>query len=163
MKTKRKGMVEAVPEKVRDITLSDEMDRLFNTFFHRGWLRPFDEIWPAMSHFGETFEDRSPRMDVVDEGDEILVRVELPGVKKDDLDVNLTGQTLTVKGERRHEEKTTEGEYFRAEIAQGAFKRTIRLPEEVDYEKVKAKFIDGELEVHLPKAHKEPRHTIDVE
>lgn len=107
-------------------------------------------------------ELRAPRVDLIDRDEEILVRAEVPGVEKNDLNVDLSGQLLTIHGERRHEEKEEEGEYFRAEIARGAFTRTIRLPEDVELEKAKAEFKDGILEIHLPKTHKTERRRIAV-
>jgi HSP20 family protein len=101
-------------------------------------------------------------VDVIEREDEILVRAEVPGVEKKDLHVDLTGQLLTIKGERRHEEKEEKGELFRAEIARGSFSRSIRVPEDVDFEKVKAEFKDGMLDIHLPKTHKTERRHIEV-
>jgi HSP20 family protein len=161
MTGKRKEMVEAAPR--REVSLFDEMDRVFDTMLHRGWLRPFHELWPEWGRLEETMELRTPRVDVLDRDEEILVRAEVPGVDKKDLNVELSGQLLTIRGERRHEEKKEEGEYFRAEIARGAFTRTIHLPEGVELETAKADFKDGILEIHLPKTHKTERRRIAVE
>jgi len=161
MTSKRKELAEAVPR--RELHLFDEMDRLFDTLFHRGWLRPIRESWPEWAGFGEAFEMTAPRVDLIDREEEILVRAEVPGVEKKDLEVDLSGQMLTIRGERRREEKKEEGEYFRSEIAHGRFTRTLRLPEEVDFEKARAEFADGMLEIHLPKTHKTERRRITVE
>jgi len=161
MTSKRKELAEAVPR--RELHLFDEMDRLFDTLFHRGWLRPIRESWPEWAGFGEAFEMTAPRVDLIDREEEILVRAEVPGVEKKDLEVDLSGQMLTIRGERRREEKKDEGEYFRSEIAHGRFTRTLRLPEEVDFEKARAEFADGMLEIHLPKTHKTERRRITVE
>lgn len=161
MTSKRKELMEAVPR--RELHLFDEMDRLFDALFHRGWLRPFRESWPEWAGLGETFEMTAPRVDLIDREEEFLVRAEVPGVEKKDLEVDLSGQMLTIRGERRREEKKGEGEYFRSEIARGSFSRTLRLPEEVDFEKARAEFADGMLEIHLPKTHKTERRRITVE
>lgn len=161
MTSKRKELMEAVPR--RELHLFDEMDRLFDALFHRGWLRPFRESWPEWAGLGETFEMTAPRVDLIDREDELLVRAEVPGVEKKDLEVDLSGQMLTIRGERRREEKKEEGEYFRSEIARGSFSRTLRLPEEVDFEKARAEFADGMLEIHLPKTHKTERRRITLE
>ena len=163
MTSKRKDVAEVVPERTRQLTPFDQMDRLFDTLFHRGWLRPFHEMWPEWAPFGEPFEFRTPRVDVIDREDEFLVRAELPGVKKKDLQVDLSGQTLTLRAERRHEEKAREGEVYRAEIAQGTFSRSVQLPEAVNGEGAKADFHDGMLEIHLPKAHKSEKRRIEVQ
>jgi HSP20 family protein len=153
-------MVEAVPS--REIDLFGEMDRAFDNLFHRGWLRPFRDMWPEWSQLEQRLDFVAPRVDVIDREQEILVRAEIPGVEKKDIQVDLSGQLLTIKGERRREEKKDEGEYFRSEIATGSFSRTIRMPEDVDLEKAKAEFKDGMLEVHLPKTHKTSRRQIEV-
>jgi HSP20 family protein len=160
MTTKRNELVEAVPR--RELSLLDEMDRAFDSLFHRGWLRPFREAWPDLARFEETFGIGAPRIDVLDRDEEILVRAEVPGVDRKDLQVELSGQMLTIHGERRREEKEEKGEYFRSEIAHGMFSRTIRLPEEVALDKAAAEFKDGILEVHLPKTHKTERRRIEV-
>jgi len=160
MTTKRKELTEVVPR--RELSLLDEMDRVFDSLFHRGWMRPFRETLPDLARFEEVFGVGTPRVDVLDREDEILVRAEVPGVEKKDLQVELSGQLLTIHGERRREEKEETGEYFRSEIAHGAFSRTIRLPEEVALDKAAAEFKDGILEVHLPKTHRTERRRIEV-
>ena len=164
MVTKRKDIIERVPRTTGELSPFEEMDRAFDTLFHRGWMRPFHEMFPEWPVFGHReFELQMPRVDVIDREKEILVRAELPGVEKKDLEVNLSGQLLTIKGESHREEKESEGEFFRSEISRGAFRRTIRLPEEVEEKGVKAEFKDGMLEVRMPKAHKVERHQIPVE
>jgi HSP20 family protein len=160
MTSKRNDLIEAVPR--RELSLLDEMDRVFDGLFHRGWMRPFRDVLPDMARLEETFGVGMPRVDVLDRDEEILVRAEVPGVEKKDLQVELGGQMLTIHGERRREEKEEKGEYFRSEIAHGTFSRTIRLPEEVALDKAAAEFKDGILEVRLPKTHKTERRRIDV-
>lgn len=159
MKTKRTELAEAVPR--RELGLFDEMDRVFDTFMHRGWMNPLRDMWPELTRFEHTL-DLNPRIDVVDRETEILVRAELPGVDKNDLTVELLGDLLTIKGERKLEETKEEGAYFRSEIARGAFGRTIRLPAAVAMEETKAEFKDGVLAIHMPKTEKTARHHIEV-
>jgi HSP20 family protein len=161
MKTKRTELTEAVPR--REIDIVDEMDRMFDTLFQRGWMRPFRDVWPQWARFDDTFDLGTPRVDVIDRDDELLVRAEVPGVDKKDLGVDLTGQHLRIQGKRGREEKTEEGEFVRSEIARGTFSRTVRLPEDLDFDKAKADFKDGILEVHLPKIHKTERRQIKVD
>lgn len=160
MKTKRTDITTAVPR--REIDVLDEMDRMFGSLLHQGWLRPFHEIWPSRGGLEEPFGAGVPRVDLIDREDEILVRAEVPGVDKKDLEVELTGRHLKVKGERNTEQKTEEGEFVRCEIARGTFSRTIELPEGLDVEQTKAEFKDGILEIHLPKTHKAERRTVEV-
>ena len=103
-----------------------------------------------------------PHLDLIERDNDILVRVEIPGVDKKDLKLDLTGDLLTIAGERRLEEETEEGEVHRAEIARGAFTRSIRLPVPIDHERVDAEFKDGLLEIHLPKAYETERRRIEI-
>jgi HSP20 family protein len=145
----------------RGLTPFEEMDRMFDTLLSRGWMRPFRELWPEWAGL-EGMTLRSPHVDLIDREGELLVRAELPGVDKKDLEVSLTGNSLTVRAETRRETKEEKGEYFRAEIAQGAFSRVLQLPEEILPQEVQASFENGILEVHLPKAHKVEPRKIEV-
>ena len=92
-----------------------------------------------------------------------MVRAEIPGVKKGDLEVTLCDNRLTVKGSTRHEEtREEEGEYSRRELSRGSFSRMITLPSDIDAEKAKAEFKDGVLEMTLPKQKPSKRHRIRV-
>jgi len=141
----------------------EEMDRMFERFFPRGWLRPFRWEMPPLGGMAMPFEGKVPRVDVIDRDNDILVRAELPGVEKKDLDVSITDNTVTIKGSTRHEEKKEEGDYFRREISKGSFSRTVALPGEVDTSRPKASFKDGVLELTLDKMEKSKRRSIKIE
>jgi HSP20 family protein len=164
MKTKSKAIGEAVPR--REMSLFDEMDRAFENMMHHGWrhgwMHPFRETWPEWARLEQGL-DITPRVDVIEREDEILVRAEVPGVEKKDLEIELTGQVLTLKGERKHEQTEEKGTFYRSEIARGSFVRSLRLPENVDLEQAKADFKDGVLEIHLPKTEKTERRRIEVD
>jgi HSP20 family protein len=104
-----------------------------------------------------------PRVDVIDREDEILVRAEVPGVDKKDLEVSLTDNAVTIKGSTRHEEKEEKGDFYRSEISRGSFSRTVALPGEVDGDKAKASFKDGVVEIAMPKLEASKRRSIKVE
>lgn len=139
----------------------EEMERMFENFFSPGWMRPLH--WPRLGEIAAPFSGAMPRVDVIDRDDEIVVRAEIPGVEKNDLDVSMTNNTVTVKGSTRHEEKEEKGNYYRCEISRGAFSRTVTLPAEVDESKAKAVFKDGLLELTIPKKEKSKRHSISIE
>ena len=101
----------------------EEMDRLMESFFPRQWLRPFRWEMPSWSELGVPLEMRTPRVDVIDRDNDIVVKAEIPGVKKEDLDVSMTDTTVTIKGSTSHEEKQEKGNYYRCEISRGAFSR----------------------------------------
>ncbi len=166
MVTERKEVAEKTQEArpVRVSTPFDEMEqlmeRLFGALTPRGWLRPWRFEWPA---WPELVEQRLPRVDIIDRDDEVVVRAELPGVDKKDLEVSMSENSLTIKGSTRREEKEERGDYYRHEISRGSFARTVSLPTEVDGEHAKAAFKDGVLELVLPKREKARRFSIKVE
>jgi HSP20 family protein len=147
----------------RALTPFEDMDRLFHEVLSGGWLRPWRQGWPAFGELAAPFEGRMPKVDIVDREDEVLVRAELPGVDKKDVEVSLTEASITIKGSTKKEEKEEKGDYYRSETMSGAFARTLALPAEVNMEKAQAKFKDGLLEVTLPKVERAKRHNIKVE
>lgn len=140
----------------------EEMDHMFEGFFPRGWMRPFHWDWPSWSRLPEAFEGRAPKVDVIERDEEILVRAELPGVDKKDIDVSTTENTVTIKGSTHTEEKEEKGNYYRCEITSGSFSRTLAMPGNIDGGKAKATFKDGVLELILPKVERSTRHNVDV-
>jgi HSP20 family protein len=141
----------------------EEMDRLMESFFPRQWLRPFRWEMPSWSELGAPLEMKTPRVDIIDRDNDIVVKAEIPGVKKEDLDVSMTDSTVTIKGTTSHEEKQEKGNYYRCEIARGAFSRTVALPSNVDTDKARAVFNEGILELTIPKVEKAKRKNITVE
>ena len=104
--------------------------------------------------------DAQSRILIVD--DDVLVRADLPGVAKDDIDVSLTDNTITVKGSTSEEKKEEKGDYYRSETMKGSFSRTMSMPSDVDGSKAKSTFKDGVLEVVVPKLEKARRHSVKV-
>ena len=125
----------------------DEIDRLFDTGT------------PAQSSF---FSGWNPTLDVYDEKDRFLVSVELPGMKKDEINLSYQAGVLTVSGERKHEREGKEGETFRSERYFGKFQRSVSLPASIDSSKVTATYKDGVLMIDLPKAEEAKPKQIQV-
>lgn len=140
----------------------EEMERLFESSFPRGWLRPRRWEWPGWAEKAAPFGGKTPSVDVIDRDGEVVVKAELPGVDKKDLDISVTNNTVTIKGKTSHEEKEEKGDYYRCEISSGEYARTLTLPAEVDEGKAKAKFKDGILELTLPKKQKAKRRKVEV-
>jgi HSP20 family protein len=131
-------------------SLRDEIDRLFEA--------PLAEI-ARSSHL---LSGWTPAFDVYEDKDNVYVRAELPGMKKEDIDLSLHNGSLSISGERKNEEKLKDAEVNRAERFFGRFQRTITLATPVAAEKIKAHYKDGILNVTLPKAEEaKPKH-IDV-
>jgi HSP20 family protein len=129
-------------------TIQSEMNRLFNTFFDQsGQSRGTDTPRPWI-----------PAMDLVEAGDDYVLRADLPGLSDDDVSIQLEDNVLIISGERkRAHEQQPEG-YYRLERAAGAFSRSLSLPDGVDPDGVRAHFDRGVLEVRIPKpAQKRPR------
>jgi HSP20 family protein len=136
------------------------MDRMFRDFPGRGWMRPRSLEWPAWPDLPEL---HMPKVDVIDRDEDVLVRAELPGVEKKDLEISTTDTSVTIKATTAREEKEEKGDYYRCEITRGAFARTVALPAQVHSDKAKASLKDGVLELTLPKVEKSKRRTITVE
>lgn len=142
-------------------SLFGDFDRLIDSYFNRKWPRLFAPE-ERLSDLWGTYEMRSPGMDVIDRENEVVVRVELPGVDKKDIEVSVSNDTLTVKGTSGRELTEEKGNYYRSEIRKGAISRTISLPPGLDSSKAEAKLKDGLLELTLPKNAVSKRKTIKV-
>lgn len=162
-KEEKKGKDIEASRPKRGASPFDEMERWFEDFYPRGWMRPFRMAWPSWGELAAPFEGRMPKVDVIDRDDEIVVRAEVPGVEKDDLDISVSDNTVTIKGQTKHEAKEEKGDYYRCEISRGTFARTVSLPSDVDSDKVKAQFRDGVLELTLPKVTRAKRRAIKIE
>jgi HSP20 family protein len=119
--------------------LHRDMDDLFNAFFG-GWPTYEHKLWPAI--------------DIAEDQDAIVVRAEVPGCKADDIDISVHGSTLTISGEKKHEEEQKEKGYYHLERSYGNFRRDLSLPNDVDATKIDATCKDGVLTITLPKAEK---------
>jgi HSP20 family protein len=137
--------------------LADEMDRAFGDF-GLGWLRPrsnfWNRRWRGVSGGSSVW---NPQIDVVQKKDHLVIRADLPGVKKDDISVHVTDEGLTISGERRYEEEHDEGNTYRSELSYGSFSRFIPLPEGAMADQAKANFKDGVLEITMPAPPEEVR------
>ena len=140
-----------------------EAERLFDKFILRNWMRPVGWNWPMWGGLGEAGENlRMPQLDVINRDKDVLVRVEVPGVEKKDIDVSIVDNTLSIKGCVSREKKEESKDYFRCEIAQGNFSRSLSLPAGIDPAKIAASLKDGVLEVVLPKEEGAQRRPIEV-
>ena len=160
---KEKPKEEKKGKHYRALSPFEEVERMFSGMFPRTRMRPFDWEWPTWSEMSSFVEGKMPKMDIIERDNEVLVRAELAGVDKKDIDVSVTERTITIKGSTKEETKEEKGDYFRSEISQGSFSRTATLPCEVDGDKAKATFKDGILELTIPKLESSKRHTIKVE
>jgi len=141
----------------------DEMEHWFNEFGRRGWLHPLNREWPQQREGFTAFAGKLPKVDLIDRENEVIVRAELPGINKDDVEVTIDEYSVTIKAVTKHEKEKEEGEYYRREMSSGEYQRTLALPTTVDEEKAQATFTGGVLELTLPKLEKTHRKTVKVE
>ncbi|HKJ60446.1 MAG TPA: Hsp20/alpha crystallin family protein, partial [Hyphomicrobiales bacterium] len=103
-----------------------------------------------------------PRVDIIEHDTDVVLRAQIPGVDKKDLNVTMTDNMVTIEGSTSHEASDEEGDYFRRECTHGSFMRRVALPSDVDGAKAKAVFSDGILELTMPKLARTTRHTVDI-
>jgi HSP20 family protein len=128
--------------------LRDELDRLF------------ESPWTELARTSQLLGGWTPALDIHEDKDNFIVRAELPGMRREDIDVSLHDGALSVSGERRLEKKHEEAEVYRSERFFGKFQRTVTLPAPVAADKVKAQYQDGILTVTLPKTEEaKPKQT----
>jgi HSP20 family molecular chaperone IbpA len=106
-----------------------DIERALEDFLRRPFLSPWR--WDRLAEWRLPFETSLPKLDVIHRDGEVVVRAELPGVKKEDIELSLPGTQLTLKGQTKRAEKEEKGDYYRCEISQGSFSRTVTLPAEV--------------------------------
>ena len=128
-----------------------ELERAFEDFLSRRWPRLSGAEWPRLGELSGLLNAQAPSLDIVDGVKEVVVRAEVPGVDKKDLDVSIADRTLTIKGSTRKEKKEERENYFRQEIRSGSFSRSVLLPADVNAAKAEASFKGGVLELRLPK------------
>jgi HSP20 family protein len=135
-----------------------DLDRMFEDFLGRR-LRP---LWPERWWSAAGMQIATPAVDLYEEKDDIVVKAEVPGLEKDQIEVNLSANRLTIKGEKKQEEEVKKEGYYRSERSYGSFLRTLELPTEVQTDKVKAAFKNGILEIRLPKTEEAKKKEIKV-
>jgi len=135
---------------LESIGLNTELDRLFENFFSPAAIR---SEWSTLS----------PAVDVEETSDAYVFRADLPGLSSKDVKVTVHNDTLTLRGERKREDKKSEGAAHRIERSYGSFERSFTLGLPVRADQVKASYKDGVLEVHVPKADEAKPRDIEVQ
>lgn len=141
----------------------EEMDRLFEDFgFGSSLLAP--SFGRELGRFGDLERSVwSPQVEVFERGGQLVVRADLPGLTKDDINVDITDDALTIRGERKSEREENEEDYYRSERSYGSFYRQIPLPEGVNAENANATFRDGVLEITMQAPQREERRSRRLE
>jgi len=128
--------------------LQDRINRIFNEQLSRGEPEQAGKAW-------------APVVDILESDNDLIVRAELPGVKRDDIDVQVTSESLTIRGERKFDEESKD-KYLRVERAYGPFSRSFSIGVPVQADKVKASYRDGVLEIVVPKAEEVKPKKIEI-
>lgn len=131
--------------------IRDELDRLFES--------PLTELARA----SQLLSGWTPALDLHEDKDNFIVKIELPGMKKEDIDISLHEGSLSISGERKNEQKFENAEICRSERFVGRFQRTVELPSAVAHDQVKAQYKDGILTVTLPKTEEAKPKQINVQ
>ncbi len=143
-------MFEIIPWRARRELelLHREMDRLWRSFFGEGTLG-FPERW-------------SPSLDLTENNGSLVVKVELPGIDPKDISIDLSGDILTVRGEKKQEKEEKEKTYHLLERGYGSFVRRVRLPVKIKEDGIKASYKDGILKIAMPKAKEAKKKEIKI-
>jgi HSP20 family protein len=122
------------------VSIQDEMNRLFEEFFDRPVVRTewTEGVW-------------NPSVDVSEDKNNVIIKAEMPGMKKDDVKISVQDNVLTLRGEKKHEKEEKDANYHRIERSYGSFCRSFQLPTSVKTDKIKANYKDGVLNITLPK------------
>lgn len=132
------------------ISLRDMMDRLFEDSFVR------TRSGSMLAHTGDL------AVDLVETKDDVVVKATLPGVKPEDVELTITGETLSIRGETKEEKETKDENYIRRERRYGSFSRSIQLPAGLQTDKAEASFENGVLTLKLPKSEQVKPKSIKV-
>lgn len=122
------------------VSIQDEMNRLFDDFFGRPVARTewTEGVW-------------SPTVDVSEDRDNVIIKAEMPGMKKEDVKISIQDNVLTLKGEKKQEKEEKDKSYHRVERSYGSFCRSFQLPTSVKTDKIKANYKEGVLNITVPK------------
>jgi HSP20 family protein len=122
-----------------------------------------DMRWPfALDTFRPLFERETPAVDMFERDGKVVVKAEMPGIKREDMEVNISEGQITISGERRHDEETRQEEYYRSERTYGRMYRALALPKGCDARGAVANVKDGVLEVVIPKHTEAAAKKIEV-
>lgn len=149
-----------IPRRTNDRTWSPfrDLERLqkeFDRLFDGTALRPFDGAWTREGGW-------TPALEVIDGKDKVRILAEIPGLRKEDLELSVEGGVLTLRGEKKEEARTEDDGVIRSERIYGAFQRALQLPDSVDADRIQAAYRDGVLEITLPKKENAKPKLINV-
>ena len=142
------------------VSTFEEMENYFDKFLRN----PFSLMTrPAFSGFDfPKIDDISPSVDIFEDKNDMVIKAEMPGMKKEDVNISITESSVTISGEKKQEDEVEKKDYHRIERSYGSFCRRFQLPDNVNSDKVKASFKNGVLEVRLPKTKKMKQKKVTI-
>jgi HSP20 family protein len=135
--------------------LFTDLERLFEDF-------PRRSLWNLPSLRTAITEDLVPAVDIFEDKGDIVLKAEIPGIKKEDIDITLTDDSITISGEKSAVEEVKKADYYRMESSCGSFSRTFMLPSDVQSDKVTSKYVDGILEIRMPKSEEAKKKEVKL-
>ncbi len=117
---------------------------------------------PFFSNTENEIQTWHPMVDIFENKNQIIVKADLPGVKKEDISINVDNRILTLKGVRSHEDETKEDNFFRRERSFGSFQRSFTLPADINSEDIKAEFKEGILKIEIPMPEEKKAKQIEI-
>ncbi len=139
-------------------SMFEDMERMFDRYF-----RGLGPSWLPRVRFPEEIEVPRFDADIYDDGKNIILKAELPGIPKENVDIDISEDTITVAGEKEKEEKVEKKDYYRLERSHGSFTRTFSLPAHIRPDEAKATYKNGILEVKAPKKEGAKKIKVKVE
>ncbi len=159
---KEKEKSEIVAKKDPDaLSPLGEVERYFDEIFHQPFSLLGHPMWPRPQITDQKVI--SPTVDIFEEDKEMVVKAEIPGMKKSDISVDIGKNSITISGEKKQEKKVDRKDYHRFECSYGSFCRSFRLPDNVNTDKAKASFKNGVLEIRMPKSGKGKKKKITID
>ncbi len=148
-------------EETSSVSPFEEMEKNFDRFFRHPFSMMGPSTWPDFnfSKIGEM----SPSVDIFEEKGDVVIKAEMPGIKKEDVNVTITENTVTISGEKKQKEKIEKKNYHREERRYGSFCRRFGLPENVNSDKANASFKNGVLEIRLPKTKESKQKKVMID
>jgi len=144
----------------RPSLIGKEIDQMFRDF----WKGPrFSFGWPEelVSRDGD-FVSLTPKIEIYEDKNDVVVKAEIPGINKEDLEVNLQDNVLTIRGEKKTKEEEKKKEYYYSEVSYGSFERSLEIPQKVLPDKIKANFKGGILEIRLEMSEEAKRNRVKI-
>lgn len=156
-----KEKAELVSKKAPDaLSPRGRIERYFDEVFHQPFSLIGFPMWPRPQLMDEKVI--SPTVDIFEEDKEVVVKAEIPGMKKSDISVDIGENNITISGEKKQEMKVDRKDYYRDECSYGSFCRHFQLPDNINSNKAKASFKDGVLEIRIPKSGKGKKKKITI-